>query len=56
MHVAAVPPDRDPSEPVRTFGTCTSDLQRLADWFERNRCSAPTFSSSGVAVVSPLVV
>src|SRR5580704_5468900 len=32
MHVAAVPPDRDP-EPVRAFGTCTGDLQQLADWF-----------------------
>jgi len=34
MHVAAVPPDRD-TEPVRSFGTFTGDLQRLADWFER---------------------
>ena len=34
MHVAAVPLDRDP-EPVRAFGTCTGDLQQLADWFER---------------------
>ena len=31
MHVVAVPPDRDP-EPVRTFGTFTADLHRLADW------------------------
>ena len=36
MHVAAVGPDRDP-EPVRTFGTFTGDLHRLADWFERVR-------------------
>ena len=34
MHAAAVPPDRD-SEPVRALGTCTGDLQQLADWFER---------------------
>ena len=33
MHVAAVSPERDP-EPVRTFGTVTSELHRLADWFE----------------------
>jgi transposase len=26
-------PDRD-AEPVRSFGTFTGDLQRLADWFE----------------------
>ena len=34
MHMAAVPPDCDP-EPVRSFGTFTGDLHRLADWFER---------------------
>jgi transposase len=32
MHVAAVSPGRD-SEPVRSFGTFTGDLFRLADWF-----------------------
>jgi hypothetical protein len=32
MHVAAVGPDRD-EQPVRTFGTFTDDLERLADWF-----------------------
>ena len=32
MHVAAVPPERD-TEPVRSFGTFTGDLLRLADWF-----------------------
>src|SRR5664280_1962767 len=48
MHVAAVPPDRDPSEPVRTFGTCTSDLQRLADWFERCRVRTIAMESTGV--------
>jgi transposase len=31
MHVAAVSPYRDP-EPVRTFGTVTGELHRLADW------------------------
>ena len=34
LHVAAVGPDRDP-EPVRSFGTFTADLHRMADWFER---------------------
>lgn len=32
MHMAAVGPDRS-SEPVRSFGTFTADLHRLADWF-----------------------
>ena len=32
MHVAAVGADRT-SEPVRSFGTFTGDLHRLADWF-----------------------
>src|SRR3954466_3161956 len=34
LHVAAVRPGCDP-EPVRTFGTFTTDLHRLADWFEQ---------------------
>jgi transposase len=33
MHVAAVGPGRDP-ELVCSFGTFTSDLHRLADWFK----------------------
>jgi transposase len=32
MHMAAVGADRA-SEPVRSFGTFTADLRRLADWF-----------------------
>ena len=32
LHVAAVGPDRT-SDPVRSFGTFTADLHRLADWF-----------------------
>ena len=32
MHMAAVGADRT-SDPVRSFGTFTGDLQRLADWF-----------------------
>jgi transposase len=47
MHVAAVPPDRD-DDPVRTFGTCTDDLQSLADWFERCRVRTVAMESTGV--------
>lgn len=48
MHVAAVPPDRDTAEPVRSFGTCTGDLQRLADWFERCSVRTVAMESTGV--------
>ena len=48
MHVAAVPPGRDHAEPVRTFGTCTGDLQRLADWFERCGVRTVAMESTGV--------
>ncbi len=48
IHVAAVPPDRDPGEPVRTFGTFTGDLQRLADWFERCGVRTVAMESTGV--------
>ena len=44
MHVAAVRPDRD-GEPVRSFGTFTGDLQRLADWFEC--CGVRTAAAAG---------
>ncbi|MGH7056488.1 MAG: IS110 family transposase [Acetobacteraceae bacterium] len=47
MHVAAVPPDRDP-EPVRSFGTCTGDLRRLADWFEQ--CGVRTIAMESTSV------
>jgi transposase len=47
MHVAAVPPDRDP-EPVRAFGTRTGDLQQLADWFERCGVRTVAMESTGV--------
>jgi transposase len=32
MHMAAVNADRT-TEPVRSFGTFTTDLHRLVDWF-----------------------
>jgi transposase len=47
MHVAAVQPDRD-AEPVRSFGTFTGDLQRLAEWFERCGVRTVAMESTGV--------
>src|SRR3954453_5499406 len=47
LHVAAVGPDRDP-EPVRSFGTFTADLHRMADWFERCGVKAVAMESTGV--------
>jgi len=47
MHVAAVLPDRD-TEPVRSFGTFTGELQRLADWFERCGVRTIAMESTGV--------
>ena len=47
MHVAAVPPDRD-ADPVRTFGTFTGDLHRMADWFESCGVRAVATESTGV--------
>src|SRR3712207_3366903 len=47
LHVAAVGPDRDP-EPVRTFGTFTGDLHRLADWFESCGIRTIAMESTGV--------
>ena len=47
VHVAAVGPDRDP-EPVRSFGTFTADLHRLADWFERCGVRTVAMESTGV--------
>jgi transposase len=47
MHVAAVSPERDP-EPVRTFGTVTGELHRLADWFESCGIKTIAMESTGV--------
>jgi transposase len=47
MDVAAVPTDRD-DDPVRSFGTCTGDLQSLADWFERCGVRTVAMESTGV--------
>jgi hypothetical protein len=47
LHVAAVGPDRDP-EPVRSFGTFTGDLHRLADWFKQCGVTTVAMESTGV--------
>ena len=47
LHMAAVGPDRDP-EPVRSFGTFTGDLHRLADWFKQCGVSTVAMESTGV--------
>ncbi len=47
LHVAAVGPECDP-EPVRSFGTFTGDLHRLADWLER--CGVRTVAMEGTGV------
>jgi transposase len=47
MHVTAVGPDKA-SEPVRSFGTFTGDLHRLADWFEQ--CDARTIAMESMGV------
>lgn len=47
MHMAAVAPDCDP-EPVRSFGTFTGDLHRLADWFAACGVKTVVMESTGV--------
>jgi len=47
MHVPAVGPDQDP-DPVRSFGTFTGDLHRLADWFEQCGVRTVAMESTGV--------
>jgi len=47
MHVVAVAPDRD-AEPVRSFGTFTGDLHRLAKWLERCGVRTVAMESTGV--------
>ncbi|MGC2658559.1 MAG: IS110 family transposase [Bryobacteraceae bacterium] len=46
MYVA-VPPDRD-AEPVRVFGTFTSELQALVKWLQQCRISTVAMESTGV--------
>jgi transposase len=47
MHVAAVGAERD-EQPVRTFGTFTDELHRLADWFARCGITTIAMESTGV--------
>src|SRR5258708_4083046 len=47
VHVAAVGPAHDP-EPVRSFGTFTGDLHRLADWFAQCGIKTVVMESTGV--------
>ena len=47
MHVAAVGPDRA-SDPVRSFGTFTADLRRLADWFAECGVTTVVMESTSV--------
>src|SRR5271157_5424380 len=47
MHVAAVGADRA-SDPVRSFGTFTADLHRLADWFAE--CGVKTIVMESTSV------
>jgi transposase len=47
MHMAAVGPVCDP-EPVRSFGTFTGDLHRLADWFAACGVKTVVMESTGV--------
>jgi len=46
-HWACVPADRDP-EPVRRFGTCTLDLEALADWLQGCGVTTVAMESTGV--------
>jgi transposase len=47
MHMAAVRADRTP-EPVRSFGTFTTDLHRLVDWFTENGVETVVMESTSV--------
>lgn len=47
FHVVAVPADRSP-EPVRTFGSFTSDLHQLADWLQEVGVTTVAMESTSV--------
>src|ERR1700745_719087 len=47
MHMAAVRADRTP-EPIRSFGTFTTDLHRLVDWF--TECGVETVVMESTSV------
>jgi len=46
-HWVAVPAEHDP-EPVRRFGTCTADLEALADWLAACGVTTVAMESTGV--------
>lgn len=46
-HWVAVPPDRD-AQPVRCFGTCTVDLEAIADWLLA--CDVTTVAMASTSV------
>ena len=47
IHMVAVGPDRDP-RPVRSFGTFTEDLHRLANWLEQCGIRTIAMESTGI--------
>jgi len=47
IHVAAVGPDHD--QAVRTFGTFTNDLHRMADWFAACGIETIVMESTGIS-------
>src|SRR5437667_3223986 len=47
-HWGAVPPGRAP-QPVRRFGTCTADLDALADWLLDGGVTTVAMASTGVS-------
>src|SRR6202042_335577 len=50
MHMAAVRADRT-SEPVRSFGTFTTDLHRLVDWFTECGVETVVMESTSVYLI-----
>lgn len=47
MHMAAVSPEKT-KEPIRSFGTFTSDLHALAEWFKACKVTSVAMESTGV--------
>ena len=47
FHVVAIPPELD-AEPVRTFGSFTQELHRLADWLVSCGITTVAMESTGV--------
>jgi len=47
VHWVAVPPGTD-AEPVRSFGTCTADLEELADWLQACGVTSVALESTGI--------